>query len=249
MSDSVRMQPGDVYCPNCQSELLTMWVGSNSLWQFTCEGCGLGFEHPFRADADGRFEWIWDAEHPKPNPGCPWCGTCNIYAHSWLGGENYTWRCNRQSCEKFWRGRWTRHGSAHNWRDDRWTIRVPVSEVPWASGTLRDLQCYRRCLQAQRFGNGHSNYFPQCCRWPKSCSAFDPGFQYGEGPTTLPIVWFDGFGWRSGPPDQKLIPQRWWGEMLARWQTVNPGKKVSDDEHDGEDTGCGNPGCPCYDGT
>lgn len=73
-------------------------------------------------------------------------------------------------------------------------VRIPVSEVPWISGTIADLECARR-----RRGTDYGEYHPNCCRWPKSCSAFDPGFTTGKGPTTLPVVYNDGYGWRSQP--------------------------------------------------
>lgn len=134
------------------------------------------------------------------------------------------WGC--LACERQWLGRW------HN-ITQRWTIRVPVETVPWASGTPDDLECYR-------LGARNGEYFPECCRWPKSCSAFDPGFTVGRGPTTLPIVWFDGFGWRSGPPDPKTIPNHLFSGMQIRWAqrrfqgllpTTSP-EEANDDEHD-----------------
>lgn len=72
-------------------------------------------------------------------------------------------------------------------------VRIPVSEVPWASGTIADLECHRN--QQHNYSGG--DYFPYCCRWPKSCSAYDRGFTTGKGPTELPEVWNDGYGWRS----------------------------------------------------
>jgi hypothetical protein len=126
-------------------------------------------------------------------------------------------------------------------------VRIPVEQVPWASGTWADLECYRR--RAYTAGLFAGEYHPECCRWPKSCSAFDPGFTVGKGPTTLPVVWFDGFGWRSGPPDPKTIPNHLFSGMQIRWAqrrfqgllpTTSPEEASDDDNHDGgEERGCG----------
>ena len=121
-------------------------------------------------------------------------------------------------------------------------IRIPVSKVPWASGTTADLECNRRCLQAQRSGDDHSSYFPQCCRWPKSCSAFNPGFTVGKGPTTLPVVWFDGYGWRSGPPDPLTIPQHLFDDIQRRWLDI---EEEANDDDDGHGIWCTPDRCYC----
>lgn len=142
-------------------------------------------------------------------------------------------------------------------------VRVPVELVPWASGTPDDLECWRR-LQSVPFNGSH--YDPRCCRWPKSCSAFDPGFTVGKGPTTLPIVWFDGFGWRSGPPDRS-IPQHLFSDIWSRWIEVVRERNLATDPrdywtngpgslpmtspeeaNDDDGNGCGDPGCDCYEG-
>lgn len=95
-------------------------------------------------------------------------------------------------------------------------IRIPVSEVPWVSGTIADLECYRNQPDAV-----DREYYPDCCRWPKSCRAFDPGFTTGKGPTTLPVVWNDGYGWRSGPPNNlNNLPDHLAAEISARWAAV-----------------------------
>lgn len=99
-------------------------------------------------------------------------------------------------------------------------IRMPVSEVPWVSGTVADLECARR-----RRGTEYGEYHPNCCRWPKSCRAFDPGFSIGKGPTTLPVVWNDGYGWRSGPPgDLGDLPAPVADGIRDRWSTFKGAK-------------------------
>ena len=95
-------------------------------------------------------------------------------------------------------------------------VRIPVTEVPWVSGTIADLECARRWR-----GTEYGEYHPRCCRWPKSCSAFDPGFTTGKGPTTLPMVWNDGYGWRSGPPKNlDHLPAHLREEIQCRWIEV-----------------------------
>lgn len=236
MSDRVKLLPGDVYCVRCLGERLSMRLerGDEPTWD--CDDCHRTFTHPFHADAEGRFAWTWDEKHPKPNPGCPWCGTCNIRGVFVTSRGDGEFSCQRQSCRKFWRGGFT---------GDRWKLHVPVGTVPWASGTTADLECHRR------FGEWPlcttEMYDPNCCRWPKSCSAFDPGFTVGKGPTTLPIVWFDGFGWRSGLPDARTIPEHLFADIWARWLAVRPSSPEEASDDDGDDTGCGDPGCDCYD--
>lgn len=241
MNDTVRMLPGDVYCPFCLGEPLDMLVTDGNLF-WSCvgqPGCGRQeFQHPYDADADGRFTWVWSDKYPKPNPGCPWCGSCNIRGVFVESRGDAQFICRRESCRTMWRGEWVRQGSSDNWQADRWKIHVPVESVPWASGTWADLECARR-FPAQ-FWEDHSDAFPACCRWPKSCSAFDPGFTVGKGPTTLPVVWFDGFGWRSGPPDPKTIPNHLFSGMQIRWAQrrfqgllpTTPPEEANDDEHD-----------------
>ena len=102
--------------------------------------------------------------------------------------------------------------------EGRWKVFVPVGAVPWASGTVADMECYSRFGTWPYFTT--KMYDPNCCRWPKSCSAFDPGFTTGKGPTTLPVVWFDGFGYRSGPPDPTTIPEHLFADIHARWKAV-----------------------------
>lgn len=150
---------------------------------------------------------------------CPFCGAVDLFRLV----RTEHWGC--VACERQWIGRW------HN-ITQRWTIRVPVDSVPWASGTAADLECYRR--HASFAGLFAGTYGPNCCRWPKSCNAFDPGFTVGKGPTTLPIVWFDGFGWRSGPPDARTIPQHLFADIWARWLAVRP----SSPEEASDDDGC-----------
>lgn len=115
------------------------------------------------------------------------------------------------------------------WQPDkgRWLIRVPVQEVPWASGTVADMACRREGLQWS-FEPCDGDYQPGCCRWPKQCRAFDAGYTTGKGPTELPIVWNDGFRWRSGPPDAKTTPRHLFDGIWLRWQDANPRKDLRD---------------------
>lgn len=195
----------DVYCPLCLGGPVTMRYNlGDSLCMFECEGCGSDFEHSFHVDDDGWFTWVWDEQHPKPNPGCPWCGTCNIRAIYVASQQIAHFSCRRSGCMKTWRGGWiTKDGQT------RWKLRVPVESVPWASGTVADLECWRRVGIPGDWTNRYQSFNPACCRWPKSCSAYDPGFRVGNGPTTLPIVWNDGFGWRSGPPNEIQSSRTW----------------------------------------
>lgn len=116
--------------------------------------------------------------------------------------------------------------------NDRPKIRIPVSEVPWASGTIADLECYRR-----RRGTKYGEFHPNCCRFPKSCSAFNPGFKTGKGPTTLPIVWNDGHGWRSGQPDWRTVKHLFDG-IWRRWAAAVR-EKIEKGEVSNDDDGCG----------
>ncbi len=109
---------------------------------------------------------------------------------------------------------------------DRPKIRIPVEQVPWASGTFADLECNRRRSLSWDSYAEVGEFHPYCCRWPKSCSAFDPGFTVGKGRTTLPVVWFDGFGWRSGPPDPKTTPEHLFEELNALWSIVKAAHDV-----------------------
>jgi transposase-like protein len=228
MMHSAKIKPGDVYCPHCLSERISMRIERGDVPAWDCEGCHREYEHPFHADEDGRFAWTWDAEHPQPNPGCPWCGTCNIRGVHVVSRGDGQYVCRRESCGKTWRGGFnvTESGSFSHW-----LVRVPVGSVPWASGTADDLECYRR----YHGGLFSGVYDPNCCRWPKSCSAFDPGFTVGRGPTTLPIVWFDGFGWRSGPPDPLKIPQHLFDPIRVAWIRAQPPERYDPDEAEAYD--------------
>lgn len=118
--------PGDIYCPHCLRPIEEFTADSDG-YVFQCRFHG-EIQHPFTVDADGRFWWDWDEKHPKPNPGCPWCGTCNISAGSWRVGKHVYWWCNRTACRSEW------HGSWKLWPDTgemRWMIHVPFVDVPW----------------------------------------------------------------------------------------------------------------------
>lgn len=121
---------GDVYCPRCLRGTLAMRIeGPSSIPLWECSRCG-EFRHPFEAGEDGRFLWAWSDRYPKPNPGCPLCDSCNISTYGQYDEQNAYWECRR--CNQHWIGRWYRFSDD---RPDRWTIRVPVREVPWVSGT------------------------------------------------------------------------------------------------------------------
>jgi transposase-like protein len=237
MSDPVKAQPGDVYCVFCLSERISMRIEQHDIPTWECLKCKKSFEQNFQGDEDGRFSWIWDAEHPAPNPGCPWCGTRNIRGVHVTSRGDGQFICRRLSCGKTWRGGFSVTESRSF---SRWRVRVPVESVPWASGTVADLECYRN-----HPGAVNGECYPDCCRWPKSCSAFDPGFTTGKGRTTLPVVWFDGFGYRSGPPDPKTIPEHLFDPIWAAWKAALPDPVEEANDDDGDD--CGN-GCEyiCY---
>lgn len=235
MSDSAKVQPGELYCVFCLGERLSMRITRDMTPTWDCDDCHREYEHPFHADADGRFAWTWDDKHLQPNAGCPWCGTCNIRGVHVVSNGDGQFVCRRQSCGKYWRGGFTLYDYRENGgiRWFRWKIHVPVETVPWASGTTADLECYRRG-EFWGFLPGVDARADGCCRWPKSCSAFDPGFTVGKGRTTLPIVWFDGFGWRSGLPDLTKIPQHLLRDIWFRWLQANPVEEANDDDGDGE---------------
>lgn len=227
---NAKIKVGDVYCPRCGHNRIEMHLSHSNLVEWECDKCGV-FDWPFEAGPDGQFDWVWDETHPAPTPGCPWCRSRNISFGGVEYGGLFEVRCHRQSCDRTWIGTWTRKND--DWRTDRWLIRVPIEEVPWASGTPADLECYRRMGPS-----GPGQFYPSaCCRWPKSCSAFDAGFTTGKGPTTLPIVWNDGYGWRSGPPDAKQVPLHLWIQTWKRWHAAQPQRQVVND-----DDGCGQ-GC------
>lgn len=184
MSD-VTVRPGDLYCPRCLGAYIEMWVSGSGL-SWDCRRCGR-FEHPYGTDSESRFEWKWDENHPKPNPGCPWCGSCNIaMGKDWKPSGNYPtfhvyWWCNRLSCRANWLGYWTLFAETNL---ARWTIRVPVQSVPWVYATTpADLKCFRRVPGG--LAVSHSDYFPACCRFPKSCSAYDGEIIQGIGPRRI----------------------------------------------------------------
>lgn len=235
MSDPVKAQPGDVYCVFCLSERISMRIERHDIPTWDCLECKKSFEQDFQGDEDGRFSWIWSDEHPAPNPGCPWCGTCNIRGVHVTSRGDGQFVCRRQSCGKTWRGGFTLYDfrKSGGLRYFRWRIHVPVESVPWASGTPADLECYRR--RASHAGLFAGEYDPACCRWPKSCSAYDPGFTVGKGRTMLPVVWFDGFGWRSGPPNAKTIPQHLFDPIRAAWIRAQPPERYDPDEAEAYD--------------
>lgn len=198
MSD-VTIQAGDIYCPRCLGMSLEMRVdGFGVSWE--CPRCG-EFEHPYGRNAEGRFDWTWDENHPKPNAGCPWCGSCNIaMGKDWKPSANYPafhayWWCNRSSCRANWLGYWTHFVETNL---TRWTIRVPVSTVPWVHAEWkRDLTCFRRVPGGLAIK--HSDYFPACCRFPKSCSAYDGEITQGVGPRLIKEPEY--LGWDGEPLD------------------------------------------------
>lgn len=119
----MRIGTGDVYCPRCLGEWIEYSISADRE-AFSCDSCG-PIQTPHLIDADGRFWWGWNERNPAPNPGCPWCGTCNI---GWSGAaEPSFWWCKRSACRAAWRGHWTLYPSGRM----RWTLRVPTRDVPW----------------------------------------------------------------------------------------------------------------------
>lgn len=221
------IQPGDIYCPSsppreCQVEMV---LSRSGYWQCNRHGA---WNHPFEITPDGRFNWVWSDENPPPGPGCPWCDSRNYVMEDSIYDGMWWFRCQRQSCGRNWVGNWTRQG---DWKTDKWTIRMSVDRVTWASGTFADLECHRRSQLCQMFASA-------CCRWPKSCRAYDPGFAIGKGPTRLPIIWNDGFGWRSGPPDPLTTPQHLWNSIWGRWALTIRERGLLNDDDDGCGQGC-----------
>lgn len=128
MSETISIRQGDLYCPKCLSSQVDWQIwGSKVLIECTSY-CGT-LRWPYDSDAEGRFTWLWDDEHPAPNPGCPWCESRNITTRAITIEDG--WRCMRATCGRTWRGTWTRKNN--DWRTDRWLIQVPVATVPWWS--------------------------------------------------------------------------------------------------------------------
>lgn len=119
---------GDVYCPFCG--------GSNVGLDFThedhfwfCDRC----HQQWKWEHDGT-DWVWPADRVRW-PGCPYCGTRNIGANydvsNWPGFGK--WNCGRLRCGKSWVGRYEigKPDPDGPWHVSRWTIRVPVRDVPF----------------------------------------------------------------------------------------------------------------------
>lgn len=132
-------RPGDVYCPYCLGAIESIDFQPSSYSKageitFNCVRCG-PFEHPHEADSEGRFAWSWNTEHPRPNPGCPWCGTCNITSDSvtyrGYGPFHSYWKCYRESCGRNWIGYWTLYRRTTKPDRVRWTIRLRAGDVPF----------------------------------------------------------------------------------------------------------------------
>lgn len=235
MSEEFVLRDGDVYCPSCFRTDLDYHMTVDRAY-FDCARCG-PIQQPFEFDEQNLFQWVWNDKFPATRPGCPWCGT-RYYQISGVDSAFWTewyFRCFRGVCGKTWRGTWTRKNN--DWKTDRWKIKVPVATVPWRSGTIADLECARRLQNDSSF----------CCRYPKSCSAYDPGYTTGVGPTELPIVWNDGYGWRSGAPDITAIPDHLIEQTVARWTLACAGRrKVPSFEEVTDDDGDCGPDCQYY---
>lgn len=148
------IQPGDVYCPRCRSTQIQVLHRQES-WELECQSSSCGNRWDWAYDYE-RHDWVWQ-ESRRPNPGCLWCGTCNIelLRVSGLpavdGVSPGIWACGREACRRTWVGsfavaRFTADGPL---RMSRWTIRVPTPLVPftwladdgaplirWGAGTL-----------------------------------------------------------------------------------------------------------------
>lgn len=118
------IRSGDVYCPRCGSARVGIDITHEHVF-WGCEDC----QHQWTMEHDGT-DWEWP-QGQKPNPGCPWCGTANITGHA-LPLDVADWTCNRVACRRQWRGRWTRYVNPDGTHRDRWTIRIPTSQVPFA---------------------------------------------------------------------------------------------------------------------
>lgn len=122
-----------------------------------------------------------------PCPPCPFCGSSLtratfLTAPSGRPGISHAFcGCSAQGCGRDWWGYWTEYRPADAYPYVRWTLRVSVQIVPWVhTETLADLECYRN--RSWDFTPGFSDYGPSCCRWPKSCSAYDGAITTGVGP-------------------------------------------------------------------
>lgn len=122
-----------------------------------------------------------------PCPPCPFCGSLLTRAtflttpSSRPGVSHAFCGCNARGCGRDWWGYWTEYRPVDAYPYVRWTLRVSVHLVPWVhADTIADLECYRTVLGG--LGAEHNDYFPACCRFPKSCSAYDGEVTTGVGP-------------------------------------------------------------------
>jgi transposase-like protein len=118
------IQPGDVYCPFCGDMNVGFDFTSEHAFWF-CDRCS----RQWSWDHDG-VDWIWPDTVRKTSPGCPWCGTQNIRGGVVRTGRHTNWMCMRAPCGRRWTGFWT--------QPHRWTIRIPVSQVPFTWIAPRD---------------------------------------------------------------------------------------------------------------
>lgn len=129
----IRIQ-SDLYCPLHLAPIEEMTLMGETLL-YTCSRPLHGqFSWPSGSTPEGLFTWLWDEQHPKPNPGCPVCGTCNIApGNGWRPSaveevDFYYWHCERYACRATWWGFWSQYPDGRM----RWTIRIPVADVPFA---------------------------------------------------------------------------------------------------------------------
>lgn len=116
---------GDVYCPRCASSALSIWYDDQT-GGYECAPCGwLGHFDNWVFDPTIP-DWVWP-DGKRPNPGCPWCTSCNItYFDPCIPGRPAEFTCRRSLCGKAWRGHYTRYAGGRM----RWTIRIDTSAVP-----------------------------------------------------------------------------------------------------------------------
>lgn len=125
-SSVIAFGQGDVYCPRCWTGRLDMTVmGENMLWDCSCGWHASWDEWTFDPSIP---DWVWP-DGLKPNPGCPWCSSCNILVQDLPPRESssdpFHWQCQRGLCGKKWRGsfRLFEDGSM------RWLIRLARQEI------------------------------------------------------------------------------------------------------------------------